>query len=48
MNYLAEAIQGREREGVIGFYFPQTAKVMQRRDLSLKSYPKDWKSPESN
>ena len=33
---------------VLGFYIPPTAKVIQRRDLSLKSHPKDWRSPGSN
>ena len=26
---------------MLGFYVPLTAKVILRRDLSLKSYPKD-------
>ena len=30
---------------VLGFYIPPTAKVIRRRDLGLKSYPKDWRSP---
>ena len=33
---------------VLGFYVPPTAKVIRRRDLGLKSHPKDWRSPESN
>ena len=33
---------------VLGFYVPPTAKVIQRRDLGLKSHPKDWRSPGSN
>ena len=33
---------------VLGFYAPSTAKVIQRRDLSLKSHLKDWRSPGSN
>ena len=32
---------------VLGFYVPSTAKVI-RRDLGLKSHPKDWRSPGSN
>ena len=33
---------------VLGFYVPPTAKVIRRRDLVLKSHPKDWRSPGSN
>ena len=33
---------------VLGFYVPPTAKVIQRRDLGLKSHLKDWRSPGSN
>ena len=33
---------------VLGFYVPPTAKVIRRRDLGLKSHPKDWRSPGSN
>ena len=33
---------------MLGFYVPPTAKVIRRRDLGLKSYPKDWRSPGSN
>ena len=33
---------------VLGFYVPPTAKVIRRRDLSLKYHPKDWRSPGSN
>ena len=33
---------------VLGFYVPPTAKVIWRRDLGLKSHPKDWGSPGSN
>ena len=33
---------------VLGFYVPPTAKVIWRRDLGLKSHPKDWRSPGSN
>ena len=33
---------------VLGFYFSPTAKVIRRRDLGLKSHPKDWRSPGSN
>ena len=33
---------------VLGFYVSQTAKVIRRRDLGLKSHPKDWRSPGSN
>ena len=33
---------------VLWFYVPSTAKVIQRRDLGLKSHPKDWRSPGSN
>ena len=33
---------------VLGFYVPPTAKVIQRQDLGLKSYPKDWRSPGTN
>ena len=30
---------------VLGFYFPPTANVIRRRDLDIKSHPKDWRSP---
>ena len=33
---------------VLGFYVPPTAKVIRRRDLGLKSHPKDWRSPGLN
>ena len=33
---------------VLGLYVPPTAKVIRRRDLGLKSHPKDWRSPGSN
>ena len=33
---------------VLWFYVPPTAKVIRRRDLGLKSHPKDWRSPGSN
>ena len=33
---------------VLGFYVPPTAKVIRRRDLGLKSHPKDWRSPGSH
>ena len=33
---------------VLGFYVSPTAKVIRRRDLGLKSHPKDWSSPGSN
>ena len=33
---------------LIGFYVPPTAMVIRRRDLGLKSLPKDWRSPGSN
>ena len=33
---------------VLGFYVPPKAKVIRRRDLGLKSHPKDWRSPGSN
>ena len=33
---------------VLGFYVPPTAKVIRRRDLGLKSHPKDQRSPGSN
>ena len=33
---------------VLGLYAPPTAKVILRRDLGLKSLPKDWRSPGSN
>ena len=33
---------------VLGFYVPPAAKVIWRRDLGLKSQPKDWRSPGSN
>ena len=33
---------------VLGFYVPPTPKVIRRRDLGLKSHPKDWRSPGSN
>ena len=33
---------------VVGFYVLLTAKVIRRRDLGLKSHPKDWRSPGSN
>ena len=32
---------------VLGFYNPPTAKVIRRRDLGLKSHPKDLRSPGS-
>ena len=32
----------------LGFYVPPTAKVIRRRDLGLKSHPKDWRSLGSN
>ena len=31
---------------VLGFYVPQTAKIM--RCIGLKSRPNDWRSPRSN
>ena len=31
----------------LGFYVPPTAKVIRRRNLGLKSHPKDWRSPGS-
>ena len=37
-----------ERIVVLGFNVPPTAKDICRRDLSLKSHPKDWRSPGSN
>ena len=33
---------------MLGFYVPPTAKVKRRRDLALKSYQNDWRSPGSN
>ena len=33
---------------VLGYYVSPTAKVIRRRDLSLKSHPKDWRIPGSN
>ena len=33
---------------VLGFNVPPTAKVIRRRDLGLKSHPKDWRSPGLN
>ena len=33
---------------VLGYYVSPTAKVIRRRDLGLKSHPKDWRSPGSN
>ena len=30
---------------VLGFYVSPAAKVILRRDLGLKSHPKDWRSP---
>ena len=30
---------------VLGFYVPPTSKVIQRRDLGLKSHRKDWVLP---
>ena len=33
---------------VLGFNVSLTAKVIQRRDLGLKSHPKDWRSPGLN
>ena len=32
----------------LGFYVPPTTKVIWRRDLGLKSHPKDWRSAGSN
>ena len=31
---------------MLWFYVPPTAKVIWRRDLDLKSHPKDWSSPD--
>ena len=33
---------------VLGFYVSPTSKVIRRRDLALKSHPKDWGSSGSN
>ena len=33
---------------MLGLYVPTTAKIIRRRDLGLKSYQKDWRSPGSN
>ena len=33
---------------VLGFYVQPTAKVIRRRDLGLKSHPKDWRSPQKS
>ena len=33
---------------MLGFYVPPTAKVIRRRDLGLKSHPRDCRSPGSN
>ena len=33
---------------VLRFYVPPTAKVIRRRDIGLKSHPKDRRSPGSN
>ena len=33
---------------VLRLYVSSTAKVIRRRDLGLKSRPKDWRSPGSN
>ena len=33
---------------VFEFYVPPTSKVIQRRDLCLKTHPKVWRSPGSN
>ena len=33
---------------MLGFYLPPTAKVIQRRELSFISHPKDWRSLGSN
>ena len=33
---------------MLGFYVPQTAKVIRSRGLGLKSHPKDWRNPGSN
>ena len=33
---------------MLWFLVPPTAKVIRRRDLGLKSHPKDWRSPGSN
>ena len=33
---------------VLEFYLPQTSKVIRRRDLGLKSHPKDWRRLGSN
>ena len=33
---------------MLGFYVPPTAKVIRRRNVGLKSHPKDWRSPGSN
>ena len=33
---------------MLEFYVSPTAKVIRRRNLGLKSHPKDWRSPGSN
>ena len=33
---------------VLEFYVPPTSKVIRRRDLGLKSHPKDWRRLGSN
>ena len=33
---------------MLGFYVPPTAKVIRKRDIGLKSHPKDRRSPGSN
>ena len=48
---LQSMFRGNQSTGsvvVLGFYVPPTAKVIRRRDLGLKSHPKDWRSPGSN
>ena len=48
MSYLYSIINYLYVVVVLGFYVPPTAKVIRRRDLGLKSHPKDWRSPGSN
>ena len=48
LQYSLEYIKCLPIVVVLGFYVPPTAKVIQRRDLDLKSHPKDWRSPGAN
>ena len=48
IKYVSLVARLRKVTVVLGFYVLPTAKVIRRRDLDLKSHPKDWRSPGSN